>query len=128
MSFIVFHFGGICFHFHNKCTVCWSTLKQARKPTVKWRLYVFKNGEAQDSALYIHKQSAYMIGRDRKVADIPSDHPSCSKQHAVLQYRHTEKEGPDGMMHKATRPYLLDLGSTNGTFINGERIDPQRYV
>mmetsp|Transcript_34667 Transcript_34667/g.65259 ORF Transcript_34667/g.65259 Transcript_34667/m.65259 type:complete len:315 (+) Transcript_34667:31-975(+) len=100
---------------------------EARKPTVKWRLYVFKNGEAQDSALYIHKQSAYMIGRDRKVADIPSDHPSCSKQHAVLQYRHTEKEGPDGMMHKATRPYLLDLGSTNGTFINGERIDPQRY-
>ena len=25
------------------------------------------------------------------------------------------------------RPYLMDLGSTNGTFLNGERIDSQRY-
>ena len=37
--------------------------------------------------LPIHRQSAYLIGRERLVADIPIDHPSCSKQHAVLQYR-----------------------------------------
>ena len=59
--------------------------------------------------------------------DIPTDHPSCSKQHAVLQYRLTEKEGGDGMMVAAVRPYLLDLGATNGTFLNGERLEPQRY-
>ena len=35
----------------------------------------------------MHRQSAYLAGRDRRVADIPTDHPSCSSQHAVLQYR-----------------------------------------
>ncbi len=31
------------------------------------------------------------------------------------------------MMSAAVRPYLMDLGSTNGSFLNGERIDSQRY-
>lgn len=35
--------------------------------------------------LHIHRQSAYLVGRDRLVADIAIDHPSCSKQHAVFQ-------------------------------------------
>ena len=35
--------------------------------------------------LHIHRQSAYLIGRDKFVADITIDHPSCSKQHAVIQ-------------------------------------------
>ncbi|KAJ2738793.1 Smad nuclear-interacting protein 1 [Coemansia sp. BCRC 34490] len=26
------------------------------------------------------------------------------------------------------RPYIIDLSSTNGTFLNGERIPSQRYV
>ncbi|EFN53416.1 hypothetical protein CHLNCDRAFT_58505 [Chlorella variabilis] len=73
------------------------------------------------------KQSCYLFGRERRVADVPTDHPSCSKQHAVLQYRMTEKEGADGMMKAAVRPYLMDLGSTNGTFLNGERLEAERY-
>nr|ACF81341.1 unknown [Zea mays] len=31
------------------------------------------------------------------------------------------------MMTKKIRPYLMDLDSTNGTFINGNRIEPRRY-
>jgi hypothetical protein len=77
--------------------------------------------------LYIHRQTCYLFGRERRVADIPTDHPSCSKQHAVIQYRLTEKEEPDGMIASKVRPYIMDLGSTNGTFLNGKRIDPQRY-
>ncbi|BDA50812.1 probable smad nuclear-interacting protein 1 at C-terminar half [Coccomyxa sp. Obi] len=100
---------------------------EARKPSLRWRLYTFKNGEPFGEPLYIHRQSCYLFGRERRVADVPTDHPSCSKQHAVLQYRYTEKEGGDGMMSAAVRPYLMDLGSTNGSFLNGERIDSQRY-
>lgn len=37
--------------------------------------------------LPIHRQSVYLFGRERRVADIPTDHPSCSKQHSVLQFR-----------------------------------------
>ncbi len=28
---------------------------------------------------------------------------------------------------EAVRPYLMDLGSTNGTFINSEQLEAQRY-
>jgi smad nuclear-interacting protein 1 len=35
--------------------------------------------------LHINRQSAYLTGRDKAVVDIPLDHPSCSKQHAVIQ-------------------------------------------
>lgn len=75
---------------------------EARKPVVGWRLYVFKGQEQVGASLcvymrfailtptyadllHIHRQSAYLIGRDRLVADIPIEHPSCSKQHAVIQ-------------------------------------------
>jgi hypothetical protein len=70
----------------NGVTVKYSEPQEARKPRTKWRLYVFKGNE-ELPILYIHRQSAYLMGRDRKVADVPLDHPSCSKQHAVLQYR-----------------------------------------
>ena len=64
--------------------------------------------------LHIHRQSAYLIGRDRKVkvltvslavciyillcqvCDLPVDHPSCSKQHAAFQYRLISKKKTDG--------------------------------
>jgi smad nuclear-interacting protein 1 len=74
--------------------------------------------------IQISRQSAYLIGRDRIVADLPVDHPSCSKQHAVLQYRQIETE--DGS--RIVKPYIIDLNSTNGTHVNGTRIPPSRYV
>ncbi|KAK6919377.1 Forkhead-associated (FHA) domain [Dillenia turbinata] len=108
-------------------TLLFTEPPDARKPDVRWRLYVFKAGEVLNEPLYIHRQSCYLFGRERRVADVPTDHPSCSKQHAVIQFRQVEKEQPDGMLAKQVRPYLMDLGSTNGTFINDNRIEPQRY-
>ena len=77
--------------------------------------------------MHIHRQSAYLIGRDPQIADISVLHPSCSKQHAALQYRLTPKNLPDGTTVKKVRPYIMDLGSANGTYLNDERIEPQRY-
>ncbi|CAI5953314.1 unnamed protein product, partial [Closterium sp. NIES-64] len=91
---------------------------EARKPSIRWRLYVFKDGEPFKEPLYIHRQTCYLFGRERKVADVPTDHPSCSKQHAVIQFRLVDKEEPSGEMTSLVRPYLMDLGSTNGTFLN----------
>ncbi|VAI51801.1 FHA domain-containing protein DDL-like [Triticum dicoccoides] len=108
-------------------TLLYSEPPEARKSDIRWRLYVFKGGEALNEPLYVHRMSHYLFGRERRIADIPTDHPSCSKQHAVLQYRLIEKEQPDGMMSKQVRPYLMDLGSTNGTFINEDRIESHRY-
>lgn len=75
----------------------------------------------------IHRQSAYLIGRERGICDLPVDHPSCSKQHAVLQYRLVDYKRDDGSQGRRVLPYLIDLGSANGTYINNQRMDPERY-
>ena len=41
---------------------------EGRKPKERWRLYPFK-GDEQLEPLYIHRQSAYLIGRDPEVSD-----------------------------------------------------------
>ncbi|KAF7314505.1 FHA domain-containing protein [Mycena kentingensis (nom. inval.)] len=99
---------------------------EARKPVEGWRLYVFK-GEEQVELLHIHRQSAYLIGRDRIVADISVDHPSCSKQHAVIQYRFIQQKDEFGASKGVIKPFIIDLESTNGTFVNGKAIPVSRY-
>lgn len=98
----------------------------AKKPKRRWRLYPFK-GEKALPTLYIHRQSAYLMGRDRKVADIPLDHPSCSKQHAALQYRLVSYQKEGGVEGRRIRPYIIDLESANGTFVNNVKLEPRRY-
>jgi smad nuclear-interacting protein 1 len=99
---------------------------EARKPRRRWRLYCFK-GDQELPFYQIHRQSAYLFGRDRLVADIPVDHPSCSKQHAVFQYRLIDYKRKDDTNGRVIKPYVIDLGSTNGTYINNSRIEAQRY-
>lgn len=55
------------------------------------------NFSSQDP-LPIHRQSCYLFGRERRVADVPTDHPSCSKQHAVLQFRCAAGRGMDARL------------------------------
>jgi len=112
----------------------WSEPPEARRPTNRWRLYVFRQKE-QLEPLQVHRQSAYLFGKDTLVADVPTRHPTCSRQHAVLQYREVladpeaaalDPTGP-AAARRVVRPYLMDLRSVNGTFLNGERIKPARY-
>lgn len=98
---------------------------EARKPKLKWRFYPFKGDEVLP-VIHLHRQSAYLIGRDRTVCDLPMDHASVSKQHAVLQYRMVT-ENVDGKRVTSVKPYIIDLNSANKTFLNGKPIDPQRY-
>ena len=34
----------------------------------------------------------------------------------------------DGRETRLVRPYVMDLGSTNGVYVNDARVDTQRYV
>jgi smad nuclear-interacting protein 1 len=101
---------------------------EARAPVTQWRLYVYKSDKLEQT-LHISKQSAYLIGRSPDICDIVTAHASCSTQHAVLQYRALPVEKKDGnggtVLH--CQPYLLDLESTNGTFLNGVKLDAARY-
>uniref|UniRef100_A0A7S1BZ48 FHA domain-containing protein n=1 Tax=Corethron hystrix TaxID=216773 RepID=A0A7S1BZ48_9STRA len=108
---------------------------EARVPTTRWRLYVFKknhvqNGNADDDdglieTLHISRQSAYLIGRDGETCDILAAHPSLSNQHCAVQFRAVPS--PSDQSKLVCRPYLIDLGSTNGTYINGKRLEDSRY-
>lgn len=99
---------------------------EAMMPKRRWRLYPFK-GQESLPVLHIHRQSAFLLGRDRRIADIPVDHPSCSKQQAVLQFRAMPYTRSDGTPGRRVRPYIIDLESANGTFLNGEKIEARRY-
>nr|XP_036232717.1 smad nuclear-interacting protein 1 [Bactrocera oleae] len=110
----------------NGVVVKYAEPPEARKPKRRWRLYPFK-GETALPTLHIHRQSCFLVGRDRKVADLAVDHPSCSKQHAALQYRLVPFEREDGTQGKRVRLYLIDLESANGTFLNNKKIEPRKY-
>lgn len=89
------------------------------------------------------RQRFYLLGRDAAVAHVLLASPSVSKQHAVLQFR--ESRWPAGAAGCASArggreiradleeegevvPWLIDLGSRNGTYVNGLRIPPETFV
>ena len=102
---------------------------EARQPSAKdqWRIYVFKKKDLLDT-LYIHQRSAWLVGRDPKVADLLLENPSISKQHAVIQFRHITTTNEFGDKASKVKPYLIDLDSANGTALNGEKVEARRYV
>lgn len=108
-------------------TLIYNEPPERRQPHIKWRLYVFKGGEVFNTPIEIHGQSCYLFGRERRVVDVRTDHPSCSKQHAVIQFRQVETEQLDGTLSKEVKPYIMDLGSANKTAVNDSAIEPQRY-
>ncbi|OWA50559.1 Nuclear inhibitor of protein phosphatase 1 [Hypsibius exemplaris] len=63
----------------------------------------------------IDKKVFYLFGRNPDAVDFAIDHVSCSRVHAALVH------------HKALkRPFLLDLGSTHGTFVGNIRLEPNK--
>ncbi|EPS29837.1 hypothetical protein PDE_04787 [Penicillium oxalicum 114-2] len=102
---------------------------EARKPPAKeaWRLYIFK-GEDLLEVVELGGRSCWLIGREHQVVDFPLEHPSCSKQHAALQFRYVEKRNEYGDRIGKVKPYLIDLESANGTHVNGDAIPAGRYV
>lgn len=104
---------------------------EARKPPASeaWALYVFKEGENDPvQTVHMQTQSCWLLGREPAVADVLVEHPSCSKQHAVLQFRNVVKTDEFGEEHSRVKLYLLDLESANGTKLNGRDVQPARYV
>lgn len=74
------------------------------------------------------ERSCWLVGRERAVVDFPLDHPSCSKQHAALQFRYVEKRNEYGDRIGKVKPYIIDLESANGTSVNKEPVPAGRYV
>ncbi|RKF72362.1 FHA domain-containing protein DDL [Golovinomyces cichoracearum] len=102
---------------------------EARKPSTKdeWRLFVFKGSEILET-IELFRKTCWLIGREMAVVDVLAEHPSISKQHAVIQFRYIEKIDQFGLQSGRVRPYIIDLKSSNGTLLNKEAIPESRYL
>lgn len=102
---------------------------EARKPSAKdqWKLFVFKGADILET-IELSVRSCWLVGKDLAVVDLPAEHPTISKQHAVIQFRYIEKRNEFGDKLGKVRPYLIDLESTNGTSLNKEEIPASRYL
>lgn len=78
--------------------------------------------------IQLFQRSCWLIGRDQTVTDLLVEHPSISKQHAVIQFRFSSTTNEFGDKINRVKPYLIDLESANGTKLNDKRIDESRYV
>ncbi|ODV90667.1 hypothetical protein CANCADRAFT_2397 [Tortispora caseinolytica NRRL Y-17796] len=93
----------------------------AQIPSEKYSLIVFK-GEQIINQFRLEGKSSYKLGRDSATSDIVIAHPSCSKNHAVIQF----KSSPDDPSKVV--PYLIDLNSANGTKINFSPVPQSRFI
>lgn len=59
--------------------------------------------------------------------DIPCNHITISSQHAVIQYRRRQISDEYGDIRYTVSPYIMDLESVHGTFLNDEKIDAHRF-
>lgn len=102
---------------------------EARKPSPKdqWKLFVFKGQDIIDT-IELNARTCWLMGREMAVIDIAAEHPSISKQHAVIQFRYLEKRNEYGDRIGKVKPYLIDLESANGTKLNSKRIPDSRYL
>lgn len=90
------------------------------KPEGPYKMEVLKSGVILET-IDITEKAFHLIGRLPN-CDITMAHPTISRYHAVLQYRAV------GDSTNGKGLYVYDLGSTHGTFWNGNLIRPNVYV
>ena len=101
----------------------WSEPADAASPSGSWVLFMYRRGEEGASPAKVRlDRRATTVGREPP-CDVRLPNASVSKQHAVVLHRDTDVRG-----ERRVRPYIMDLESTNGTSLNGERIGAARWV
>ena len=88
-----------------------------------WFLFKFSEDKKEEEETYkLINKEYFLIGKDPRICDIRIKQKNISRQHAVIQFRKIRKEKDWQIL-----PYLIDLNSTNGTYLNGDKIDNKKY-
>jgi pSer/pThr/pTyr-binding forkhead associated (FHA) protein len=90
---------------------------------LRYSLEVIKDGAVVDEIELLSQEdpqkpqikSYYILGRQPDIVDILLEHPSLSRQHAILQFR-----DDDALM-------CLDFNSAQGTFVNKVQLEQGVY-
>jgi nuclear inhibitor of protein phosphatase 1 len=86
----------------------------AGKPPAGLHLDVTKDDKLIQK-LMIDEKKCYLFGRNPQMNDFAIDHSSCSRVHSAFVY------------HKHLNiAYLVDLGSTHGTYIGSKRLEAHK--
>jgi len=88
-------------------------------PEKPYYLEILKNGTVVET-VKLENKSYFTIGR-LPVCDVPFEHPSLSRHHAVLQFK--TKPSPE----KPVGFYLFDLDSTHGSWHNKKKCFPKTF-
>lgn len=99
------------------------------------------SSSSREITIPLDKQTSYLIGTDSRIAQIvlkdetdpdnsekspPTDF--AADQHAVIQFRQKTKRNKYGELETKNLPYLIDLETEAGTFLNSEQIPEAVYV
>lgn len=101
-----------------------------RPPSSSFFLSVIKNGVQVDS---VGLNTPFVLFGRLPQCDVHLEHPSISRHHAVLQYRPTPSATPIESSSLSADPtgeagfYLYDLGSTHGSYLNKNKVQPRKY-
>ena len=88
-----------------------------------WFLFKFTEDKKEPEETYkLINKEFFLIGKDPRICDIRIKQQNISRQHAVIQFRKIKKDYNWDIL-----PYLIDLNSTNGTYLNGDKIDNKKY-
>ena len=89
------------------------------EPDQGWRLFLFHDNTDEEQMLPL-EQSTYLIGRE-KYCDVCLSQMSVSRQHCAIQFRRPKSDEENSNTIDAV-PYIFDINSKYGTFVNDEKI------
>jgi len=85
------------------------TLPYIQGLVLRQQVYLVTNVLGGETQALTQSQNLWMIGRDSRRVNLPIQDKRLSRRHAAIRYANRQF-------------YLVDLGSSNGTYINGEPI------
>lgn len=98
--------------------------KDARKPIEHgWRLFVFKGNSIDKEAriMKLYKGDHFIFGKDQRICHVTLNHQTVSREHCAICFRIVDHD-------RDIRPFIMDLGSSNGTKLNGKKLKPFEFL